>query len=74
MYLSLLSTVLGYSMFYTLIGRVGVSRLMIQLYLAPVISVIGGVVILGETVSAITAVGGGLMLLAVWLATTKKKF
>jgi len=73
LYLSLLSTVMGYSVFYTLVGRVGVSRLMIQLYLAPVVSVVGGVALLGESVTAATVLGGGLMLLAVWLATTKGK-
>ena len=73
LYLSLLSTVAGYSMFYTLVGRVGVSRLMIQLYLAPVVSVVGGVLLLGETVSGYTLLGGGLMLLAVWLATMRRK-
>ena len=73
LYLSLLSTVAGYSMFYTLVGRVGVSRLMIQLYLAPVVSVLGGVLLLGETVAAATLLGGALMLLAVWLATTRRK-
>jgi drug/metabolite transporter (DMT)-like permease len=72
LYLSLLSTVAGYSMFYTLVGRVGVSRLMIQLYLAPVVSVIGGVLLLGESVSTYTLLGGALMLLAVWLATTRR--
>ena len=73
LYLSLLSTVAGYSMFYTLVGRVGVSRLMIQLYLAPVVSVVGGVLLLGETVTTDTMLGGALMLLAVWLATTRRK-
>jgi len=74
LYLSLLSTVAGYSMFYTLIGRVGVSRLMIQLYLAPVVSVVGGVVLLGETVSGYTLIGGALMLFAVWLATGRRSW
>jgi drug/metabolite transporter (DMT)-like permease len=73
LYLSLLSTVAGYSMFYTLVGRVGVSRLMIQLYLAPVVSVVGGVLLLGETVTTDMLFGGALMLLAVWLATTRRR-
>jgi len=72
LYLSLLSTVAGYSMFYTLIGRVSVSRLMIQLYLVPVVSVVGGVLLLGETVTTATLLGGALMLVAVWLVTTKR--
>ncbi|MCL4328532.1 MAG: DMT family transporter, partial [Candidatus Thermoplasmatota archaeon] len=67
--LSLLSTVLGYVMFYTLVGRGMVSKLSIQLYLIPVVAVIGGVLILGETVTVFTIAGGAAMLLSVGLAT-----
>ena len=73
LYLSLLSTVIGYSIFYTLIGRSGVSRVLIQLYLIPVVSVVGGVVLLGENITIATPLGGAALLLAVWLATTKKQ-
>lgn len=69
LYLSLLSTVLGYVMFYTLVGRGMVSKLSIQLYLIPVVAVIGGVLILGETVTVFTIAGGAAMLLSVGLAT-----
>jgi len=70
---SLLSTVRGYSLFYTLVGRGGVSRAMIQLYLAPVVGVIGGMLLLGETVTVGTILGGALILSAVWIATTGKR-
>jgi O-acetylserine/cysteine efflux transporter len=73
LYLSLLSTVIGYSLFYTLLGRWGVSSLMVQLYLAPLVSVVGGALILGESVTALTVLGGVAMLTAVWLATTARK-
>lgn len=73
LYLSLVSTVIGYSIFYTLIARSGVSRVMIQLYLIPVVSVVGGVLLLGETITIATPLGGAALLLAVWLATTKNK-
>jgi drug/metabolite transporter (DMT)-like permease len=73
LYLSLLSTVMGYSLFYTLVGRGGVSRVMIQLYLAPVVGVIGGMLLLGETVMIGTILGGALILSAVWIATTGKR-
>jgi len=73
LYLSILSTVMGYSLFYTLIEkRRSVSRVMIQLYLAPVFSVIGGVLLLGERVTLDMFLGGAAMLLAVWIATTRK--
>jgi drug/metabolite transporter (DMT)-like permease len=70
-YLSLLSTVLGYLMFYTLISRGAVTRLAIQLYMIPVISVIGGALLLGEGVTPAIVVGGGLMLFAVGITTLK---
>jgi len=69
LYLSLLSTVLGYSVFYTLVSRGAVSKLSIQLYLIPIISVVGGVILLGESLSIVTIAGGGLMLVAIALAT-----
>jgi drug/metabolite transporter (DMT)-like permease len=71
LYLSLLSTVFGYLMFYTLVSRGAVTRLSIQLYLIPVVSVIGGAVLLGEAVTLSVLVGGGLMLVAVAFATWK---
>jgi drug/metabolite transporter (DMT)-like permease len=71
LYLSVLSTVLGYMLFYTLISRRAVSRLSIQLYLVPIVSVAGGALLLGESVTALTAIGGAMMLAAVALATRK---
>lgn len=73
LYLSLLSTVLGYLMFYTMVGRGGISTLMVQLYLAPVVSVIGGVILLQESLTPFTLIGGAAMLIAVWLATSVRK-
>ena len=72
LYLSILSTVTGYSLFYTLVEKGGVSRVMIQLYLAPVFSVVGGMLLLGESLAWETFVGGAAMLLAVWIATTRR--
>jgi len=69
LFLSLLSTVFGYLMFYTLVSRGAVTRLSIQLYLIPVVSVIGGALLLSEPVTASVIVGGGLMLFAVGIST-----
>ena len=71
LYLSLLSTVFGYLMFYALVSRGAVTRLSIQLYLIPVVSVIGGTLLLSEPVTLSVAVGGGMMLAAVAIATWK---
>lgn len=69
LYLSVLSTVLGYSLFYTLLGRGSVSRLSIQLYLIPIVSVISGSLLLGQGVTIFTFAGGAALLIAVALAT-----
>jgi len=71
LYLSLLSTVFGYLMFYALVSRGAVTRLSIQLYLIPVVSVIGGALLLGEALTASVVVGGGMMLVAVAISTWK---
>lgn len=73
LYLSMISTVLGYLLFFTLLSRGAVSRLSIQLFLAPVVSVVGGAILLGESVTAYTIVGGALMLGGVALVTRTKK-
>ena len=71
LYLSLLSTVFGYLMFYALVSRGAVTRLSIQLYLIPVVSVIGGALLLNEPVTTSVVVGGGMMLAAVAISTWK---
>ncbi|MCL4336137.1 MAG: DMT family transporter [Candidatus Thermoplasmatota archaeon] len=72
-YLAILSTVLGYSLFYVLVGRNLVSKLSVQLYIVPVVSVIGGAILLKEDVTAFTILGGAFLLAAVGLTTMKKK-
>lgn len=69
LYLVVLSTVVGNLIVYTLIGRQQVSRLGVQLFLVPVVSVVGGVLILGESLNLYTVTGGAIMLLAVGIAT-----
>lgn len=69
LYLSLASTVLGYMIFYTLVNRGSVSRLAVKLYLVPLVGVIGGVLILGESISFYTIGGGIAILVAVAIST-----
>ncbi len=73
LYLGLLSTVFGYLMFYTLVSRGAVTKLSIQLYLIPVVSVIGGALLLTEPITLSVIVGGGLMLLAVGMTTWNRR-
>ena len=71
LYLALLSTVFGYLMFYAMVSRGAVTRLSIQLYLIPVVSVVGGALLLNEPLTLPVLVGGGMMLTAVAVSTWK---
>lgn len=72
LYLSILSTVLANVIYFTLVSRQAVSRLGVQLYVVPLVSAVGGVLILGETLFPATYAGGALLLAAVAVATTRR--
>lgn len=73
LYLSIMSTVVGYMLFYTLVNRGAVSRLSIQLYLIPVVGVAGGALLLAEHIGTFTIAGGAVMLTAVALSTWRPR-
>jgi len=70
-YLAIVSTVLANMILYTLIGTRAVSKLSVQLYLIPLVSLVGGILLLGEDFSAFTIIGAGFLLLGVTVATHK---
>ena len=72
LFLSLLSTVAGYLMFYALVSRSALSKVGIQMYLIPVVSVIGGILLLQEGLNTYTIAGGAVLLLSVAIATRSK--
>jgi drug/metabolite transporter (DMT)-like permease len=72
LYLAILSTVVANIILYTLIGDRAVSRLSVQLYLIPIVSLVGGILLLGESITTFTILGAGLMLAATALATRRK--
>jgi drug/metabolite transporter (DMT)-like permease len=71
LYLSVMSSVVGYSVYYTMIGRGSISGLSVQLYLVPVVSVIGGAIILQEQVTVLFALGAAATLGAIALSRMK---
>jgi len=73
LYLAILSTVVANMILYTLIGKRAVSTLSVQLYLIPIVSVVGGILLLGEVITVFTVIGGALLLVGVALATSVKK-
>lgn len=68
-YLAILSTVVANVIFYTLVQNTQLSRLGVQLYLVPLVSAVGGILILGEGIPITTVAGGALLLLGVALST-----
>jgi len=70
-YLAILSTVVANIILYTLISSRAVSRLSIQLYLVPLVSLVGGILLLGESFSVLTVVGAGFLFAGIALATHK---
>jgi len=73
LFLGLISNVIGYTLFYTLVGRGTLSSLSVQLYLVPVVSVVGGILILGEQLTLFTVLGGAATLAAVGLSRARKE-
>lgn len=70
-YLAIISTVIANMILYTLIGSRAVSKLSVQLYLIPVVSLVGGILLLGETLSVFTVIGACFLLAGTGLATRK---
>lgn len=58
----------GYLAFYALISRIGSGRATVITYVAPVIAVLGGVLVLGEPLTAGIVAGLLLVLTGSWLA------
>ena len=71
-YLGLVMTAFGYSLWYSLIGRHPVSRVGPFLLLMPVFSILGGVVLLGETLTPLVALGGVTVIAGVALIMVRR--
>lgn len=61
-YLGLVMTALGYGLWYHLLNRYQVNQVMPFLLLLPVTSVIGSIVLLGETLTLLIAIGGVIVI------------
>lgn len=67
--LAFLCTGLAYVMYFDLIAKIGTARSMTVGYLVPLFGIFWGVVILNETLSISSILGGSLILLGVMMAT-----
>ncbi len=68
-YLGLVMNGVGYAMWYHLLGRHPVNQVMPYLLLVPVVSVVGGVVLLGEQLSWLVVLGGTIVIAGVAVIT-----
>jgi len=64
-YLGLVMTALGYGIWFTLVRRHPVSMVAPFLLLLPLVSVLGGILFLGESLSITTMIGGVIVLVGV---------
>ena len=64
-YLVLVMTTLGYALWYHLLGRYDITRVIPYLLLVPVTTVLGGVLFLGESLNLLRATGGVLVIAGV---------
>ncbi len=71
-YLGLVMTALAYALWYRLLGLYSINQVMPFLLLLPVTSVVGGIVLLGESLTVKIALGGLLALLGVAVITIQK--
>ena len=62
-------TGLGYVAFYSLVADLGAGRASVVTYLAPAVAVVGGVLVLGEPLTAGIVAGLLLVLAGAWLAS-----
>jgi len=69
--LGVLSTVVSYGLFFTILKYREASKTSMYVYLVPLFALSSGMVILGEKISMFTVIGGGLILSGVWVVTRR---
>lgn len=67
--LGILSTGFAFAFMITLVGRVGEPRGAIAIYFVPVVAILLGAVLLGESIAPVSIAGTGLVLLGAGLAS-----
>jgi len=70
-YLGLVMTALGYSIWYHLLGKFRISQIGPFLLLLPVTSIAGSVLLLDEQLSTIEFVGAIIVIFSVWIITRR---
>ena len=73
LYLSLVTTAVGYSLWYHLLGRYRVAQVMPFQMLLSVTTMASGMVILGETITPVTALGAAVVIAGVGFITVARR-
>lgn len=73
LYLGLVMNGIGYAMWYHLLGHYPVNQVMPFILLVPVTSVIGGVVLLGDTLTPLIVAGGIIVLSGIAFITLERR-
>jgi drug/metabolite transporter (DMT)-like permease len=71
LFLGVFCSGLGYLFWYSALEKKDSGTVGMYLYLEPIATLIGASILLGEKISGITLLGGGMILLGVYLATWK---
>lgn len=68
----ILGTGVAFALMATLAARVGGPRASIAIYFLPLVAIVLGVLVLGETVAPIALVGVGLVMVGAWVASRRE--
>lgn len=71
LYLGIFSTYIAYLIFYYLLNKYDISKIMPYNFLRPIISIIAGYLILSESITLYKVIGCGLMLLGIYIIEKK---
>jgi drug/metabolite transporter (DMT)-like permease len=70
--LGALGTGLAFVLMGTLVGRVGGPRGSVAIYFVPIVAVILGVLVRGDTIAPLAIIGTGLVLAGAWVTSRKE--
>lgn len=70
--LGIVSTPLGFLAFFALIAYAGADRAALTAYVAPVVAVLAGMIVLAEPIGPHTLTGAALILVGAWLAARER--
>ncbi|GMQ98842.1 MAG: DMT family transporter [Acidimicrobiia bacterium] len=71
--LGVLGTGAAFVLMATLVGKVGGPRGSVAIYFVPIVAIVLGVIVLGDTIEPIAIAGAALVLLGAWITSRKER-